>query len=41
MHSWWGMDLTEVKGLEKAIADDLEMIWSLGMEKAIEKVMEN
>ena len=41
MDAWWGMDLTEVKGLEKAIADDLEMIWSLGMEKAIEKVMEN
>ncbi len=41
MESWWAMDLTTVAGLEKEIASDLESIWSVGMTKAIEKVMEN
>ena len=41
MEGWWGQDLTKIEGLEKVIALDLESIWTDGMEKAIEKIMEN
>ncbi len=40
MDAWWGQDLTKVDGLEKVIAEDLESIWTEGMEKAITKLME-
>lgn len=37
--SWWGLDLTTIDGFEKAIADNLRLIWDEGMAKAIETVL--
>ncbi len=37
--SWWGLDLTTIDGFEKAVADNLQMIWNEGMTKAIETVL--
>lgn len=37
---WWGEDLTKVEGLEKLVKDDLVNIWSLGMKKALEQIVE-
>ncbi len=39
--SWWNQDLTKIEGFESLVATDLEAIWSNGMQKAMEKLLEN
>ena len=40
MESWWGQDLRKVEGLEKAVSEDLEAIWSKGMTEAMKELLE-
>ena len=39
--SWWGEDLTQYQGLEKAVRHGLETIWTKGMKEALEQVCNN
>lgn len=36
--TWWGQDLTKVKGLEAEVAKDLSSIWTEGMTRAIKNL---
>ncbi len=37
---WWGQDLTEVKGLEDLVVEDLRKIWTSGMTEAMKTIVE-